>query len=95
MINEPMYLEPGRNYSKLFLESGVGIPMSLTVEWEYQANLLELLFTPIDQKPKISIEYFVVESLEHVSTIKFCPPTGNSTISPGISKEFRMENCLP
>ncbi|XP_063229930.1 pancreatic lipase-related protein 2-like [Bacillus rossius redtenbacheri] len=90
------YFAPGSAHQVLVPAGYVGNITALTLEWEYQTSLFNLLSWRIITTPRIYIDWLSVESLgPHRSSLKVCPPEDTALIAQipaklsGCSRETR------
>lgn len=70
----------------------VGIPQYVVMNWDYEMNFLNILTWRLLESPRVHIDYIVLESLEHKSSLKLCP-VFHMPVATGSPLEFRNENC--
>lgn len=86
------HYEPGKNYTSVFPGRDVDIPQYVIVNWEYEMNFLNILTWRLLERPRVHIDYIIVESLEHKSSLKLCP-VFKTPVATGSPLTFRNENC--
>lgn len=86
------HYEVGHNYTTIIPGKDVGIPQYVVINLDYEVNLLNILTWRIVETPRVYIEYVVVESLEHKSSLKLCP-TFQTPVVARTPLTFRNENC--
>lgn len=91
-FNPFSHYEPGKNYTSVIPGKDVGIPQYVVVNLDYDMNILNILTWRILERPRVHIEYIVVESLEHKSSLKLCPVFQTPVVA-GTPLAFRNENC--
>lgn len=88
---EPVYFEPGKNFTFMAVGENVGHVMNATMSYTFKSNPLNPLTWRIFT-PKVFVDYVIIESMENNSKIKLCP----SHDMPVVQNEnivFREESC--
>ncbi|EAT36808.1 AAEL011144-PA [Aedes aegypti] len=100
LSQKPLHFEPGQNYSAVVAGTDVGIPKRVLLFWQYNENRRQSMKGwRVRKMPRIYVEYIVVQSLEHHSRQKFCPPNRepvtavNEDYTRDRMNEFREEYC--
>lgn len=86
------HYEVGKMYTSVIPGKDVGIPQYVVINLDYEMNLLNILTWRIVETPRVYIEYVVVESLEHKSSLKLCPGFQTPVVAR-TPLTFRNENC--
>ncbi|GAB0094042.1 pancreatic triacylglycerol lipase [Sergentomyia squamirostris] len=88
---EATFYEPGHKYVTVMPGKDVGIPKYAIVNWEYKTNPLNPLTWRVIS-PRVYIEYIIVESLEHKSSLRLCPMFNNPVVAD-TENVFRHDYC--
>lgn len=86
------HYEVGKTYTSVIPGKDVGIPQYVVINLNYEMNLLNILTWRIVESPRVFIEYVIVDSLEHKSSLKLCPTLNNPVVANS-PLTFRNENC--
>ncbi|KAL1375308.1 hypothetical protein pipiens_004702 [Culex pipiens pipiens] len=89
---DPLYFEPGKNYSAVMAGKDVGLPRKALVSWEYKTNPLNPLTWRLLAAPRVYVAYIVVQTLEHRSRQVFCP-LQQAAVQADRDNEFRADYC--
>ncbi|XP_019559646.3 pancreatic triacylglycerol lipase-like [Aedes albopictus] len=92
LSQEPLYFEPGRNYSAVAAGKDVGMPARAFLSWEYKTNPMNPFTWRVMNTPRVYVAYIVVQTLEHRSRQKFCP-LNELPVKADQDNEFREEYC--
>lgn len=90
---DPVYYEPGYNYTAVMPGRDVGTPEQAILSWEYKSNPLNPLTWRILATPRVYIDSIMVESLEYNSKLMLCSMY-KEPVAADSGVLFRNEYCF-
>ncbi|XP_050068539.1 pancreatic triacylglycerol lipase-like [Anopheles maculipalpis] len=88
----PVYFEPGGNYSAILAGMHVNKPLKVMLTWEYRTNPLNPLTWRLLVVPRVYVQRIVVQMMENRASFVVCP-LNHAPVRADQENEFKGEYC--
>ncbi|XP_053678359.1 pancreatic triacylglycerol lipase [Anopheles nili] len=88
----PVYFEPGGNYSAILAGTHVGKPLKVMLTWEYRTNPLNPLTWRLLMVPRVYVQEIQVQLMEMRTTVRVCP-LNKAPVRADMDNEFKRDYC--
>ncbi|XP_058063244.1 pancreatic lipase-related protein 2 [Anopheles bellator] len=89
---DPVYFEPGQNYSAIMAGADVGVPLKAMLSWGYRTNPLNPLTWRLLASPRVYVQEMVIQLLEARTSVRFCP-LNQLPVLADADNELRSDYC--
>lgn len=89
---DPVYFEPGGNYSAIMAGSHVAKLLKVMLTWEYRTNPLNPLTWRLLVVPRVYVQRIRIQLMEQRTSVVVCP-LNDAPVRADQENEFKSEYC--